>query len=54
MIDIPFNVVEYFLTPILFIFYVIFVLLEMAYAHESVLVIVWNISSVITYCYRSG
>ena len=54
MMDISFNFVEYFLTPIVFIFYVLFGLMKVAYASEFVLVIVCNIFAVIIYCYRSG
>ena len=53
MMDTLFNTVERFLTPIIFIFYVLFGLLEVAYAPEFVMIIVCNILAVIIYCYRT-
>ena len=54
MMDTLINTVERFLTPIIFIFYVLFGLLEVAYAPEFVMIIVCNILAVIIYCYMTG
>ena len=54
MVYILLYTIERFLTPIVFVFYVLFGLFEVADAPEFVLVVVCKILAIEVYCYWSG
>ena len=51
MVYILLYIIERFLTPIVFVFYVLFGLFEVADAPEFVLVVVCKILAIEVYCY---
>ena len=53
MVYSPVYIIEYFFTPIVLVFYVLFGLVEVANAPEFVLVVVYKILAVEVYYYWS-
>ena len=54
MVYSPVYIIEGVFTPIVFIFYVLFGLMEVADVHEFVLVIICKILTIEVYYYQSG